>query len=89
MTAIGADMALVAIDRRRALESEGSVRAALAAAALQRPAAVPVFLAQLRLPVRPILGNAAGLQVFLLGFGVALARSLIRDASIIWPPLAR
>ena len=74
VTAVDADMALVAVDRRGDLHHQRAVGLSLAPPPLQGPAPVAVLLAQLRRVRRPVLRDAARLQLCLLGVGVALPR---------------
>ncbi len=73
---IRADMALVAIRGRGDLHHERPVWALFAAAALQDPAPIPVFLAQFGGLRRPFLGDVAFLERLFLLISVTLAWGL-------------
>ena len=73
---VDGDVVLVAEGRDSEIHGrDGAVGLRLGFGKLQRPARVPVLMTELGRLVSPVLGNAASLDVGLLGIGVALARS--------------
>lgn len=73
MPPVRADMALVAVDRHRDLHELAAIGALLLSPPLQRPAPVPVLLAELGGLRSPRFGDAACLEDRLLDVGVPLA----------------
>src|SRR5271154_3440493 len=75
MGAVDADMVLVAESRDRQIDALRPVLGRFGFRVFDRPARVAILLAQFGGVALPVLGNAAFLDVLLLGLGVALLGS--------------